>query len=220
MSNTETINRESVTPAGGCQTADSAIVAGEKSVAAVPASPKRRGGGAPKLNRNHLGPGTHAFINGRWPAGASWVSRQGHQLRKALRAAVVEMDGATSIYAEATINSCVIHDSRRLLLQRWLRLEGDALPLTERAAILDRIGKATDARDNCLKALRLDRRPEQFDPWAELDRQRLVAPEARQHAAEQKDGPDIVQPAAGMPEATPERLAQGGDSAKGEHHVD
>jgi hypothetical protein len=55
-----------------------------------------------------------------------------------------------------------------MLLLRWLRIEGDKLPVLDRATLLDKIGNATDSRDRCLKLLGLDALSKPVDPWASI----------------------------------------------------
>lgn len=146
-----------------------AKMAGELTPVATPAgAPARKGPGAPKGNRNRITSGVHSFILGRFPAGGTWVARQCHWLRRALRREITTRDGATSLYVESVITSACVHEGRRLLLARWLRLEGDKLPVLDRANLLDRIGKASDARDNCLRLLKLDIQAPSADPWESL----------------------------------------------------
>lgn len=155
--------------------------------AATPALNKR---GAPIGNRNRIASGLRSFVLGRYPRGCSYVARQGHLLRRQLRDAVTESAGGTNVWSEAVIASACQHECRRLLLLRWLRIEGDALPVLDRATLLDRIGQATDSRDRCLKLLRLDIRPDD-DPWASLDRLTVdPAPGAEADTLAHPDGKD------------------------------
>src|SRR5262245_43844044 len=86
-----------------------------ESVADISVAPVKSKGGAPKGNRNAIRSGTQAFRNGKWPHGCSFISRQGHVMRRALRAAVVAVHGVLTIWHDAMINSTVIHDQRRML---------------------------------------------------------------------------------------------------------
>jgi hypothetical protein len=123
-------------------------------------------GGAPRGNRNRIASGVQSFVLGRYPKGGAYIARSIRWLRRQLRDAVGRQDGQTTIWSEAVIASACQHEGRRLLLLRWLRIEGDGLPVLDRAALLDRIGTSTDARDRCLKLLRLDVKPD-ADPWAD-----------------------------------------------------
>lgn len=165
----------------------------EKSVATAPGLPARNRGGAPVGNRNRIGPGTHSFTLGRYPKGATWIARQGHWLRRELRRSVTERDGSTSTYTEAVIASACVHEGRRLLLARWLRIEGDGLPVLDRANLLDRIGKASDQRDACLRLLKLDLPRADADPWAASG---IDAPKDAVALFDRRDDAEAVRPAA------------------------
>jgi hypothetical protein len=131
-----------------------------ESIPDTAATPARNKGGAPKGNRSAIRNGARSFVLGRYPAGCSYIARSTHLLRSQLRSAVATQDGSTSVWSEAVIASACQHEGRRLLLLRWLRLEGDKLGTLDRATLLDRIGKATDQRDRCLQLLGLDKKPE------------------------------------------------------------
>jgi hypothetical protein len=122
--------------------------------------------GAPRGNRNAIRSGLQSFALGKYPKGCAYVARQCHLLRRQLRDAVTKQDGSTTVWSEAVIASACQHEGRRLLLIRWLRKEGDSLPVLDRASLLERIGAATNARDRALKMLGLDLR-HAIDPWDE-----------------------------------------------------
>jgi hypothetical protein len=189
-----------LTPDNGCQHGDSAKMAdaqAPESVATTPVIPAKRGRGAPANNRNALKSGVRSFILGRFPTGGSWVARQCHWLRRELRRDVTARDGSTSTYSEAVICSAIVHEGRRLLLARWLRLEGDKLPVSERANLLDRIGKASDARDACLEKLGLHRRLDAGnDPLACLDA--LCAESAPELMPKPANSPEMILVCSGM----------------------
>ena len=161
----------------------------EKPVAAESCEPVQAAIGAPKGNRNRLASGLYAFTNGKWPPGCSYVQRQANVFRHNLRAAVVALDGQTTIYTEAIINSACRHESRVMLLQRWLReasnpkstrrtvkLPGESIAVTEptglgvmeRANLLAQISAATESRDRCLKLLRLAEAAKPVNPWDQI----------------------------------------------------
>src|SRR5579859_6702386 len=93
-----------------------------KSITDNTATPARNAGGAPHGNRNRISSGLQSFVIGRYPKGCSYVSRQGHLLRRQLRDAVTRQDGSTNVWSEAVISSACTHETRRLLLLRWLRV--------------------------------------------------------------------------------------------------
>ena len=154
---------------------------------------------APRNNRNSITSGTHSFLaTGRWPKGASYVTRLVRQLRRALDAATLDQHGEITIYQSATIQTACRHEVRAMLLQRWLRNEDASLSTDEKVRMLAEIGKASDARDRCLKALGLDQRPN-ADPWSTIDSIPLVATETNSNgnespreAAAEPSTPDTV----------------------------
>lgn len=115
-------------------------------------------GGAPRGNRNALRSGVHTFTTGKYPRGASYIARTLRLFQNICRHLVIESQGHLNIIMEAAISSAATHEGRRLLMSRWLRLEGDSLPVLDRATLLDRIGAAADARDRALRTLGLDSR--------------------------------------------------------------
>jgi hypothetical protein len=166
------------------------------SVPDTAATPPQNSIGAPRGNRNRITSGLRSFVLGRYPPGCSYIARHGHLLRRQLREAVTTQEGSTNVWSEAVIASACQHECRRLLLLRWLRLadepqtirkssmkDGLAVAITEakglgimdKAALLDKIGQATDARDRCLKVLRLDTRRD-ASPWDDLYRNPPMLP--------------------------------------------
>jgi hypothetical protein len=112
-----------------------------------------------KTNGHAITTGLTSYLStGRWPKGASYVQRLLNGLRRGLERAVVEHGDKVDEYAACIIQSACRHEARALLLQRKLRREVDALTTDQYLALLRDIGSATDARDKCLRALRLDRR--------------------------------------------------------------
>ena len=90
------------------------------------------------------------------------------QLRHSLEDILIERESEVTIYNAAVIQSACRHEGRAQLLQRWLRElhNGDKSPsVQDRLSILREIGSATDARDKCLKSLRLHEKPEEDDAW-------------------------------------------------------
>jgi hypothetical protein len=176
-------------------TPDNSALPADPSVADAAGAPVRRAVGAPKKNRNGIRSGLQSFMLGRLPPGCSHVSRYANQLRRQLRAAVTLKHGSTNVWLESVIVSACTHEIRRILLGRWLRLADDpettrksssknglsvsvssssGLSITEKAAILDRIGSATNERDKCLRLLGLDER-ETSDPWSMLKQPSMLA---------------------------------------------
>jgi hypothetical protein len=111
-------------------------------------------GGAPKGNRNSI---RHGLRASSLPPGCSYLDGQLRSLRKGLRREIKRQHGDISLVHEASLQSALRHETRALLAARWLRIGGDELPLEQRLSLLAAISTATDARDRCLKLLRLDR---------------------------------------------------------------
>jgi hypothetical protein len=123
----------------------------------------------------------HGLRAARMPRDARYVEHAAQKLRQSLEAAVMTRHGAVSVYHAALVSSAVRHESRAMLLQRWLRLateperrtaatttksEGrtgtvsiakeSGLGIMDRAQLLAQISAATDSRDRCLERLGLD----------------------------------------------------------------
>ena len=132
---------------------------------------RSNGPGAPPANRNAIRSGVYSFLaNGRYPRGASYVGRLIGQFRHSLEDVILQRDGEVSLYNGAVIQSACRHEGRAELLQRWLREvdagnRNDNSSIQDRLSILREIGSATDARDKCLKSLRLHEKPEEDDTW-------------------------------------------------------
>ena len=67
---------------------------------------------------------------------------------------------------EALINRAITALKRARLCARWLRREGDALPLERRIELLDREAAAADTFAKAVAGLGLG---DQADPWAQID---------------------------------------------------
>lgn len=119
------------------------------------------------LNANAQKHGVNSFLAlGRLPRGASYIRRNLNGLGAKLTADVREKYGAVSSLHAALIQSALRHEARAMLLQRWLRLEGNGLPLLERMALVKGICDASDSRDKCIGRLGIDTPAD--DPWGLL----------------------------------------------------
>jgi hypothetical protein len=128
-------------------------------------------------NSNAIRVGTKSvFTTGRWPKGASYVAKLGWRLRRLLESEVYEAHGEISVSNQATIQTCCRHEIRALLVQRWLR-ESPDMEIEAKVRMLAEIGKASDARDRCLKALEIDRR-RTSDAFSRIIEQAENLPEA------------------------------------------
>jgi hypothetical protein len=110
-----------------------------------------------KGNRLAITSGLSSYLStGRWPKGASYVQRLVSGLRRGLEYAIAERGIKAEEYAVCLIQSACRHEARALLLQRKLRNEVENLTTDQYLAVLRDLSAATDARDRCLKGLRLD----------------------------------------------------------------
>jgi hypothetical protein len=101
---------------------------------------------------------THGlFAVGGLPRGCSYIRRLTSQFRGKLEATVRERQGEISLHSAALICAAVRHAQRQLLLQRWLRLEGDRLALGDWLALVREIGVAADSVVRCFVRLKLDK---------------------------------------------------------------
>lgn len=87
----------------------------------------------------------------------SSIENDAYTFRTALRNAVVDAHGSLTLLADALIQSACRHERRAALAERWLRLQGDALPLSDRINLLAAVSSATDARDKAIRSLGIDR---------------------------------------------------------------
>ena len=162
------------------------------SIPATPSTPARNAGGARRGNRNRLSSGLRTLVLGRYPDGCSYVAKLANAMRRQIEAAVVALRGEIGIHDAGLIQSACRHESRALLLQRWLRVapnrqdtrkakavDGMAVAISEssgidtmqRVTILEAIGRATDSRDRCLRMLGLDKPAKPANPWDALHAQ-------------------------------------------------
>jgi hypothetical protein len=93
------------------------------------------------------------------PPKAKWVKVLMAAFRRDLEAAVVERHGEITVTKAALVNSATRHETIAQLAGRMLKLSGDDLKAETKLAIMDRIGRATDARDRCIRALDLEATP-------------------------------------------------------------
>lgn len=78
-------------------------------------------------------------------------------LRKHLEAAVDDVYGTVDLTRASLINSCLRHEMVASLSARWLREEGDRLPVSDRLALVRGIASASDSRDKAIRQLGLER---------------------------------------------------------------
>jgi len=129
-------------------------------------------------NRNRMTHGIRGWLTiGSLPKGASYVRRIVGEFRRQIESGVLTVSGELTPYASALCQSATRHEARALLAGRWMRQQGEGLPLSDRLALLKAIADATDARDRCLEKLGLNAMPKESDPW-----KMLRTPQANGHA--------------------------------------
>lgn len=156
---------------------------------------------APKGNVNAM---RHGLRCASLPPGCKYIEDSANRIRRELEAAVAERHGEIDIYHGALIQSVVRHETRAMLLYRWLRQTEpkqtstasmserngnkttsgsksttSGLSIMERASLMKDISTATDSRDKCIERLGLSR-PIESDAWRVLD----VPADAQPHAGE------------------------------------
>ncbi len=77
-----------------------------------------------------------------------WPVSSGGPLRRPPRRSTAALD--------YTVNTATRMEIRSLLATRYLRVEGEALSLTDRLALMKTVTDASEGRDRALRALRLD----------------------------------------------------------------
>jgi len=140
---------------------------------------KKGRSGPPKGNHNAT---RHGLRASGLPPGCTYIEGQISAFKRYVRA---ELGGTLSTWQEATLQSACRHETRALLAARWLRLEAKALTISERAKLLDCIGRASDQRDKCLMALGLDR-----DPMADAIDALYATPEPEHQDTEDRESTD------------------------------
>lgn len=126
---------------------------------------RAKGPGAPRGNANAA---AHGLRGSKLPPGCKHEESAVYRFRAFVREALFATHGEVDLYREALLASAVRHEMRALLAARWLRKEGDKLPLSERLALLATVSSATDARDKALKSMGLDKQAGDSDPWRSL----------------------------------------------------
>ncbi len=121
---------------------------------------------APAGNQNRFEHGLRGALSlGSLPPGASYVRKLVGRFRRAVEQTALDVHGSLGLYELSLAQSATRHELRAVLATRYLRDSGDGLPLADKLALLKTISDATDARDRCLRSLRLDTKPE-ADVWA------------------------------------------------------
>lgn len=110
-------------------------------------------GGAPEGNANAF---RHGLRSSKLPSDCRYVENSINTLRRELETAVHDAKGSVTLTDAGLIQSCLRHERRALLCERWLRVEPD-LRLDARLQLMRDVSNATDSRDKCIKALDIDR---------------------------------------------------------------
>ena len=112
---------------------------------------------APKGNRNAEKAGVYSFLAiGRWPKGASYVSRQLNLLRRNLTDSVVDTDGEISTYKRSLIQSICRLEGCAVLLLRSL-WKSEAVSHDSLRATTETIAGFLEARDRKIAKLGIDK---------------------------------------------------------------
>src|SRR5581483_7162882 len=127
----------------------------------------RNRGGAPKGNKNRT---THGLKGSQLPPKCI---RDQFTIRQIVNA-VIDACEARHGHAITVHQSAIIHRIRRAatrdrLAARWLRLEGDKLPIEQRMALTEQMEAAAETIEKCLRLLKLDTADAAAaDPFAKL----------------------------------------------------
>jgi hypothetical protein len=129
---------------------------------------------APLGNRNSMLHGTRGALSlGRYPKGCSYIRRIIGMFRMQLETSVQDSHDSIGVYHAALIQSACRHETRALLLNRWLREQPDA-SLADKLALMRDITNASDSRDKCLEKLGLSKSAKDENPWTRFRREALA----------------------------------------------
>lgn len=108
---------------------------------------------APPNNSNAM---TRGFRGSKLPPGCSHVAADVANFRAEMMGELQAIHGAAvPLYCLALLQSAARHETMAALAAKWLRRLAVDAPQSDRLALMDRIERATDARDRCLKSLGL-----------------------------------------------------------------
>lgn len=100
------------------------------------------------------------------------VNNQLRAFRRSCREELTGADGSLTLATEALLQSLVRHEAKALLAARWLRIEGDKLPIDQRLDLLNTVTNATADRDKLLTRLGIGtdgKSTPAEDFWSQLD---------------------------------------------------
>lgn len=121
---------------------------------------KKGRSGPPKDNRNAM---RHGLKAGKLPKGAAYIEVRLNTFRRILEDEVIDAKGEVSLGDAAAIQTCLRWERHAMLAQRWLRIEGANLGVSDLLKFSEAIARASDARDRALRLLDLGREPEPLD---------------------------------------------------------
>lgn len=126
----------------------------------TPTKPPANRGGAPKGNTNGLRTGKRSerfsMRLGSLPPTYRRQERAARELRKELEDATAAVHGGVSLTQAASIASACRWERHALLCLRWIRENVETMDHAQRLAYSREIASASEKRDKCLQALKLD----------------------------------------------------------------
>jgi hypothetical protein len=144
---------------------------------------------APRGNQNRTTHGMRsqsALTLAGLPTGCGFIRRAVGVLRVQLEQAAIAIHGELSLSLDSLVNLACRHEVRSMLASKWLRDHGAKMSPTEKLAMAAAVTESGEARDRCIRALKLDNAPSTTDdPWAALHATpRATAAPLAVHAAE------------------------------------
>jgi hypothetical protein len=125
-----------------------------------------RRGGAPFGNANRT---THGLKGSKLPPGCGNEENHVQALVRRIRRDWEAKNGRMTVYVESVLQRVRRAEVSARLAARWLRIEGDKLPIAERMRLLEIQTTSADTIEKCLRQLGLDGGKAASDPWAALD---------------------------------------------------
>jgi len=121
---------------------------------------RRRKGGAPRNNRNHM---RHGLRGGQLPKDCKYIEMRLNRFRRCLEDALLATRSEVTITDAAIIQTCLRWERHSALAQRWLVKANDELKPVERLSFSREIARASSERDKAIATLKLDEVPKA--PW-------------------------------------------------------
>lgn len=111
--------------------------------------------GALPGNKNAVRSGFHTQ---KLPAGCEDIEAATCVLGEQLEAEILARHGEIDVYRAALIRNCVLHERRLQLVQRWLRIKGPKLEISDRTQLLRDAGSAAKDLTKTMQELGLDQK--------------------------------------------------------------